>query len=386
MASGLGTTGGEGQGKGAANKAPLFNDRRRILIVEDDQDFAESLSELLESLGFSPSTVHNAAEALVRLSEFSADLALVDVKLGSDNGVSLVPLLKAQKPNLVCILMTAYAELDSAVSAVRSGAYDYLLKPLSPQSLPSQLHEALVEQDKRERQEREQRLVMMGSVCANIAHDVNNCLQVVRCHLDIVDAALRLVPPDTQQAKDGLEPLSEGVKRAGDICWHVLEFAKGSSLTQPSDAVNVLRNCRPMLARMNRAHVEIEFDVPEGPVWVALGATQLEQVLTNLVVNACHAVGQCGRVRVELTAIYDETIPMAQIRVVDNGIGIPREIMPRIFDPYFSTKPRDEGTGLGLSIVYGMVTAVPGGDIRADSEPGFGSCFTVKLPILRHNS
>lgn len=382
--TGPGTSGAGSQDApaGSQPKGSLFNERRRVLIVEDDHDFAESLSELLESLGFAPSTVHNAAEALARLSEFSADLALIDVKLGTDNGVSLVPMLKAQKPNLVCILMTAYAELDSAVGAVRSGAYDYLLKPLSPQSLPAQLNKALGEQDKRERREREQRLVMMGSVCANIAHDVNNCLQVVRCHLDIVDSALQGAPPDTQQAKDGLGSLSDGVKRAAEICWHVLEFAKGSTLTQPSDAASVLLNCRPMLARMNRAHVDIEFDAPKGPIWVALGATQLEQVVTNLVMNAVHAVGQCGRVRVELLALHDQPKPMARIRVVDNGVGIPREVLPRIFDPYFSTKPRDQGTGLGLSIVYGMVTAVPGGDIQVDTEPGFGSCFTVTLPIL----
>lgn len=362
--------------------APLFNERRRVLIVEDDRDFAESLSELLESLGFAASIAHDAAEALSRLSEFSVDLALVDVKLGTDNGVGLVPLLKAQRPNLVCILMTAYAELDAAVSAVRSGAHDYLLKPLSPKALPDQLNQALTAQDKRERKEREQRLVMMGSVCANIAHDVTNCLQVVQQHLDIVDNALQCSPPDTEQAKQGVHASADSVKRAGEICWRVLEFAKGSAPTEPSDAVVVLSNCGSLLGRLNRAHVDIVFEAPKGPVWVALGATQLEQVVTNLVLNACHAVGQCGRVRVELSTLNEQPQRLARIRVIDNGVGIPRDVLPRIFDPFFSTKPRDQGTGLGLSIVYGMVKAVPGGDIQVETEPGFGSCFTVTLPIL----
>lgn len=362
--------------------APVFNERRRVLIVDDDQDFAESLSELLESFGFAASIVHNAGEALSRLSDFSADLALVDVKLGTDNGVGLVPLLKAQKPNLVCILMTAYAELDAAVSAVRSGAHDYLLKPLSPNGLPDQLNQALTARDTRERKEREQRLVMMGSVCANIAHDVTNCLQVVQQHLDLAHNALQGSSPDTEQAKQGLDASSESVKRAGEICWRVLEFAKGSAPTEPSDAVLVLSNCRTLLGRLSRAHVDVVFEAPKGPLWVPLGATQLEQVITNLVLNACHAVGQCGKVRVELAAVHEQPQPVVRIRVIDNGVGIPREVLPRIFDPYFSTKPRDQGTGLGLSIVYGMVKAVPGADIQVDTEPGFGSCFTVTLPLL----
>jgi signal transduction histidine kinase len=358
-----------------------FMERHRVLIVEDDRDFAESLAELLEPLGFVVSSAHSAGEALARLADFSADLALIDVKLGTDNGVELVPLLHTKRPNLVCILMTAYADLDAAMSAVRSGAKDYLLKPLSPKTLPGRLTRVMAENEQRERKEREQRLLMMGNVCASIAHDVNNCLQLMYSHIDDVANALDAVPPDIAGGSSGIHSLSEAVKSAGEVCWRVLEFAKGVPGNSTADIAQVLRNCRPLLARMSRTHVDIEFDIPNGSLWVGLGATQLEQVVTNLVINASHAVGECGKVRVELTEQRGAEGGFARLRVIDNGTGIPKDVLPRIFDPYFSTKASSESTGLGLAIVYGMVTGVAGGEITVETEQGYGSRFTINLPV-----
>jgi two-component system, NtrC family, sensor kinase len=366
------------------NAHSFFVERRRVLVIEDDRDFADSLVELLEPLGFTVGTAHNAAEALIQLAESSADLALIDVKLGTDSGIALVPLLKARKPNLICILMSAYAEFDAAVSAVRSGAHDYLLKPLEPTSLPDQLKRALDESDMRLRKEREQRLLLVGSVCTNVAHDVNNCLQLAYYDMDAIESAFRSSPPDTALAQSGLQSMAEALARATDICKQILQFSKGSPSEQHADAALVVRNCEPLLTRLIRSDLEVELEVltPPGPLWVALGATQLEQVVTNLVINAWHATSQSGKVRVELTTHKDGASDLVRLRVTDNGCGIPKDILPRIFDPYFSTKPSHHGTGLGLSIVYGIVKAIAGGDLQVQSEPGIGSCFTVVLPNL----
>jgi len=113
------------------NKSRDSFPEKRILIVDDDVDFAESLVELLEPHNYTLVRAHNAAQAAEALKRFPADLALLDIRLGNDSGISLIHSLKKIKPDLICILITAYAEIDSAVGAMQEGAYDYLRKPLN---------------------------------------------------------------------------------------------------------------------------------------------------------------------------------------------------------------------------------------------------------------
>jgi signal transduction histidine kinase len=120
--------------------------------------------------------------------------------------------------------------------------------------------------------------------------------------------------------------------------------------------------------------------VPETPIWVPLGAVQLEQVILNLAVNACQAISGVGNVHVIADVAPDGTNPGFRLRVIDTGEGIAPDVLPHIFEPYFSTK-RSTGTGLGLAIVHGMIKAA-GGDVRVNSTPGTGSTFTVLLPRL----
>jgi signal transduction histidine kinase len=366
-----------------ASASPLAP-RKRILVVEDDHDFADSLKELLEAQGFDVATARSASEALDRLTQFSADLALIDVKLGADDGIALVSKLRSRQEKLVCILMTAYAELNSAIVAVRSGASDYLMKPLQPEALSDKLTRAIDAQDNLLRKEREQRLITIGSVCTGIAHDVNNCLQVMLYEIEGMESSLRGSPPDTGSATASIHTLNQTVEAAAGICQRILEFAKGAGSVGTADAVKVLRVAEPLLQRLNRARADVQVTmlVPDAELWVALGAAQLEQIIVNLVLNACQASGADGQVRVELTTEPGERGRLVTLNVTDNGGGIPEDVMPHIFDPYFSTKAAGEGTGLGLSIVYGLVKSVAGADIRVESRSGLGTRFTVTWPEL----
>lgn len=353
--------------------------RNRLLLVEDDHDLAESLVELLESEGFDVRAVDTAAAALSTLSTFAADAALIDVRLGRDNGVELLARLRASSENLVCILMTAYADVDSAVGALRNGAGDYFKKPLDPVSLPHRLRQAIDTEDARVRQERAQRLQTMGSLCAAMAHDINNYLQVIHFDAEAISLYLQSSPPDLQQASQAIESLNGTVHSAAAVCARVLAYGRGDKASH-SDATLVLQHCQALLGRLTRSHskVVIHVTVPEGPIWVPLGAVQLEQVVLNLAVNACQAIAGAGSVHILAELALDLPVPRFRLRVSDTGEGIAPDVLPRVFEPYFSTK-RGAGTGLGLAIVQGMVKAV-GGDVSVDSTPGGGATFTVMLP------
>lgn len=355
--------------------------RNRLLLVEDDRDLAESLVELLETEGFEVRAVHAAAAAVAELTTFAADAALIDIRLGQDDGVELLARVRAQHHNVVCILMTAYADVDSAVGALRQGARDYFTKPLDPGSLPARLRQVIDAEDKRVRQERAQRLQTMGSVCSSMAHDINNYLQVLHFDTEALSQFLQSSPPEMDQANQTIASLAETVQGAAAVCSRVLTYGRGDRDSQ-TNATLVLQHCQPLLARLTRAHaqVDVELSIPEVPLWVPLGPVQLEQVIINLAVNACQAITGKGHVRVSAESATDLPAPRFRLRVSDTGGGISPEVLPHIFEPYYTTKG-DAGTGLGLAIVHGMINAA-GGDVRVSSPPGEGTTFTVLLPLL----
>ena len=119
------------------NNMPVLaeDEARKILIVDDEEDFVLSLIDILESYGYMVEKAHNVKEAADRMTDFNAHVALLDIRLGQENGISLINELKKTAPNLLPIMMTAYAAADSAIAALQEGAYDYLRKPLNPHDL-----------------------------------------------------------------------------------------------------------------------------------------------------------------------------------------------------------------------------------------------------------
>ena len=102
----------------------------RVLIVDDDVDFAEGLELLLMGEGYEIEQAHSVVEARRRLEHFNADVALIDIRLGGGDGIGLIPQLKTRRPDLLCVMMTAFASTDSVILALQRGAYDYLRKPI----------------------------------------------------------------------------------------------------------------------------------------------------------------------------------------------------------------------------------------------------------------
>lgn len=123
-----------------APRAPSPDGRARsILIVDDDRDFADSLADSLELQGYSVKTVYDAEAALAAVQEYTVQVALLDIRLQHDNGIDLIPRVHETQPDVLCVMVTANADLGSAVDSLRSGAYDYLKKPLQNEELTAVL-------------------------------------------------------------------------------------------------------------------------------------------------------------------------------------------------------------------------------------------------------
>ena len=108
---------------------------RRVLIVDDEKDFVSSLVDILESRGYRTETAYSAIGALDKIKEFNSQVALLDIRLGQVSGIDLLAKLKKVHPAIICVMMTAYAAIDTAIEALQVGAYDYLRKPFYPPDL-----------------------------------------------------------------------------------------------------------------------------------------------------------------------------------------------------------------------------------------------------------
>jgi PAS domain S-box-containing protein len=217
-----------------------------------------------------------------------------------------------------------------------------------------------------------QKMAAVGLLAAGIAHEINNPLSGVVGYSKLLLERRDL--PDDIRIK--VQRISDSGERCRKIVEGVLLFSRQSggdrNRVELSELIAGVVRIGEYQWKMSNCRVVQE--LPD-PVWVMADSDQLEQVLLNLLSNAVDAMERGGTVRIALKS----TETSAEIHVRDEGPGIPEEIQPNVFDPFFSTKSIGKGTGLGLSISYGIVRD-HGGDILLESKPGEGAHFTVVLP------
>ncbi len=235
------------------------------------------------------------------------------------------------------------------------------------------------------------RLQTVGRLASGMAHELGTPLNVVSGHAELI-ASGRLAEP---QCRESAEAIKSEADRMAAIIHQLLDFARRrpphrAAIDLHKVAAQSTELLQPM-ARKRKVALELE-DVATPPV-THVDAVQIQQVLTNLIVNAIQAIPNTGTVKISVRAT-EKTPPentgsgsasYYAISVEDDGLGINEEEMAHLFEPFYTTKQTGEGTGLGLSVSYGIVQDHEGW-IDAESQPGKGSCFTVYLPMCVEDS
>ena len=221
-----------------------------------------------------------------------------------------------------------------------------------------------------------ERLASMGQLSAGVAHEINNPLGTVLIYSHMMLKQL----PEGDPRKADLEMIVSEATRCKTIVRGLLDFARQSRVNKIATNIGTLLNeIRAIInSRIAGSGVTLILDVPPDLPDVMMDAAQIKQLLINLVSNGIDACGERGEVTVSTR--YNQDLKDLNIRVSDNGCGIPPENMSKLFSPFFSTKAPTKGTGLGLAIAYGVVK-MHMGDITADSEVGKGTTFTITLPV-----
>ena len=238
----------------------------------------------------------------------------------------------------------------------------------------------------REQLQHSQRLESLGRLAGGVAHEFNNMLQAIRGNADL--AVLELATSHPVHAN--LEEIQFAARRSADITKQLLAFARQQTVVpQVLDLNEAVGRSLSLLRRLISENIELLWS-PGSGVWPVLAdAGQLDQVLTNLCVNARDAITGSGSIRIATRNVTLDQ-PLAEcppgdyvlLTVEDTGKGMDAGTAARIFEPFFTTKELGKGTGLGLAIVFGVIKQSQG-HIAVRSEPGSGTTFEIHLPRSR---
>lgn len=246
----------------------------------------------------------------------------------------------------------------------------------------------ITEQKNLERQfAQSQKMQAIGQLAGGVAHDFNNLLTAM---IGFCDLLLLRAPPSDPSFADIMQ-IKQNANRAANLVRQLLAFSRQQSL-QPRilNITDILYELRHLIQRLIGENIKLEVVYGRDLGLAKVDAGQFEQVIINLAVNARDAMSNGGTLTVRTANVRHErevrrgheVIPAGDyvsIEIADTGIGIPKENLGRIFDPFFSTKELGSGTGLGLSTVYGIIKQT-GGFVSVSSTPGTGTTFIIYLP------
>jgi signal transduction histidine kinase/ActR/RegA family two-component response regulator len=233
------------------------------------------------------------------------------------------------------------------------------------------------------------RMEAVGRLAGGVAHDLNNALTTILGHASLLGLEVGSHP----YLAESVGEIHKAAERAAAITRGLLAFGRRQALQpRPIDPGAVLQKLIDSLRRSLGEGIELIIELPDAPATVRVDASKLEHALLNLAMNARDAMPRGGTLSLSLRVVHVSEREAARypfpflsgryavFSVADTGAGIPEDVRPRVFEPFFSTKPKEKGAGLGLATVYGFVKQ-SGGYIWVESRDGQGSVFHVALPL-----
>ena len=361
-------------------------EKATILVIDDEQEMCDLCYDVFTKEGYRAETAEDGDVGLRKVKKLKPDFVLVDLKLPGMSGTKVLKEIKDFDPSIVSVVITGYASIESAVEAVKLGAYDYLPKPFTLDQLLTVTKRGL------ERRQlilestalRQEKKKMQELFISMVSHQLRSPLTAVQGYFDLIlgdfvnDVAeqKKMIKRAGMRIKTLLNLINDWLKMAEvdkDRVEEKFEYLNLSSII--SETVDLMQP----LAR-NKG-VSLQFKSSDGLSLVRGNKEILQEVFTNLIDNGIKYNKDGGTVTISIKENGSQKNLVTKIS--DTGIGISKADIPFIFDEFFRVKNEKTqqitGTGLGLSIVKRMVET-HSGSIKVNSEPGKGSTFTVSLP------
>jgi signal transduction histidine kinase len=356
-----------------------------ILVIDDEEAMRDSCCQVLSKDGYLTETAENGQSGLRKIREVKPDLALIDLKMPGMGGMELLEEIGRIGPDIISIVITGYATIESAVEAMKLNAYDFLPKPFTPDQLRIVIERGLerrrlITESERLRREKE---MMREHFITLVSHQLRSPLASVKQYFGVISEGFAGEATDKQKeiilkAEQYIDSLMQLINDWLDMSR--VEAGRIRDKSEPVSLSSVLSEAVEVLKPQAQTRkVALELNSAENLPLLTGDSKCLKEAFLNLISNGIKYNREGGAVTITVRGQGDDLV----VEVADTGIGISRENLPFIFDEFFRVKSKETqhttGTGLGLPIAKKIIEA-HNGYVKVVSELGKGTTFSIFLP------
>ena len=362
-----------------------------ILVADDEKTMRELLARALLSRGFTVETAANGAEALEKIREQPFDMLITDLLMPNIVGMELIQQARKILPDLIVIVITGNATLETAIQALKQGAYDYITKPFAPELIIPVIERGLeklhlrqknaeLEQITKKLQEIEQ---IKSDLLDTITHEFSTPIAIIKAYIDMfLDGHFDMSNP---RHLDSLRSIRSAVVRLERLVMNLLTLSmgKGTNFELKKEKIFIQDIISNALSQLNeditKKNINVILNIEPHLPPIDADPSKLSIAVLNLLDNAVKFNKTGGIIRISASQLKSKSIGVA---ISDTGIGIPEEKIEEIYSPFtqvdMSSTREHQGTGLGLTVAKTIIEA-HNGKITLKSKIGKGSTFIFVL-------
>jgi len=389
---------------------PPTEQKATIVVIDDDQHILDLVSLLLSRRGYRVITSQSPLEGIKYIEHNSPELVLLDYMMPEMDGLAALQEIRCRFPNSSVIMFTGKGNEEIAVNLMKAGASEYIAKPFNNHNLLErlenvlrirsiELHNKMLQQEQarlleeieawnRDLQERvrektealhkaqteitqSEKLAALGYLSAGMAHDIRNPLNSISLFIQLMRQS-----NDDPEQREYQDKILKEIDRIDLIIRNLLDVShRTRTIVGDVQITNVIETALDYFSpQIESGNIHVIRNYDSHIPLIKADPVELEQIFTNLFLNALDEIKNSGILILNVTGNDNQVT----IRVTDNGPGIPPEILPRIFEPFVSSKAR--GTGMGLPVVKRIVTMYHG-TIQVESTSSEGTVFRLEFPV-----